>query len=310
MYHDAIEWYRLNQQSHRHKLKDIHEVSEISKQSHFQYMKRREQEELESRVVINAIIEVRLMHNMMGLKKIHALLSPDWIGRDRFIAIGVENGLGIKVMKNFQRTTFSTKSKWFSNLAAGLAINGINQVWVSDITYFRVGDSFYYITFIVDVYSRRILGYIASKTLQAESNCKALKMALSVRKGDNLKGLIHHSDRGSQYVSKEYLHILSENEIAVSMCDSVYENTHMERVNGIIKNEYLVHQSIKSFDDLSLKLKEAVYLYNEKRPHWSLSAMPPVDFENYIMNIDFSNRNFLFLYSEPRNYYFQQSLFI
>jgi putative transposase len=309
VYHYAIEWYRLNTGRHQHKLKNIYEVSGISKQAHMQYMKRRTADEAITRLVVNSILEIRAMHNIMGLKKIYNLLTPDWIGRDRFIEIGMEYGLGIKMERSFQRTTFSTKSAWFGNLTAGLHITGINQVWVSDITYFRVGDVFYYLTFIVDVYSRRILGYIASTDLRAEANCLVLKSAISVRANNNLKGLIHHSDRGSQYSSNVYLKLLSEHKIAVSMCDSVYENTHVERVNGIIKNEYLSQQSIKSFNDLKNRLKQAVRIYNELRPHWSLNCMSPVVYEENLINVALDQRKVEMIYSEPKKYYVQQSFF-
>jgi putative transposase len=292
---------------HHHKLKNIHEVTGISKQAHIQYMKRRADDERKYQLVVGSVLEIRAMHNMMGLKKIYNLLSPSWIGRDRFIDIGMENDLGIKKVKSFHRTTFSSKSSWFINLTAGLAITDINQVWVSDITYFRVGDVFYYLTFIVDVYSRRILGYVASSNLRAEANCSALKSALTERTGYKLKGLIHHSDRGSQYISNEYLKLLSDNNIAVSMCDSVYENTHMERINGIIKIEYLMNKSIKSFNDLKKELDSSVMLYNENRPHWSLDFMSPIRYEKHLKLVSMEKRKVLTIYSEPKKYYIQQS---
>jgi putative transposase len=309
VYHYAIEWYRLNTGNHRHKLKNIYGVSGISKQAHAQYMKRRTDEYAIAQLVVNSILEVRTMHSVMGLKKIYNLLAPEWIGRDRFIDIGMEYGLGIKMARSFHRTTFSSKSSWFGNLTAGLCITGINQVWVSDTTYFRVGDIFYYLTFIVDVYSRRILGYIASTDLRAEANCLALKSAISLRAKSNLKGLIHHSDRGSQYSSNIYLRILSDHQIAVSMCDSVYENTHIERVNGIIKNEYLSQLSIKSFNDLKKAMKQAVMIYNEQRPHWSLECKTPVEYEENLVNITDDQRKIEKIYSEPKKYYVQQSFF-
>jgi transposase InsO family protein len=309
VYHEVIEWYRMNKGQHGHKLREIYEVSGISKQAHNQYMQRRQKDEQISHIVVSSILEVRSIHKSMGLKKIYNLLSPDWIGRDNFIQIGMQYGLGIKLLRSFQRTTFSTKSNWFINQTRDLEITGINQVWVSDITYFRVGEVFYYLTFIVDVYSRRILGSVASKSLHAEASCQALKQAIKSRKGENLKGLIHHSDRGSQYVSNAYLKVLSQNKIAVSMCDSVYENTHIERVNGIIKNEYLVHYSIKSYEDLKLMLRKSVNLYNKERPHWSLGVITPVEYESRLSNTAIEQRTILMLYSEPKKCYVQQSFF-
>jgi putative transposase len=272
-------------------------------------MKRRANDETMVNIVINAIIAVREFHNLMGLKKIYHLIKPDSIGRDRFIEIGMEYGLGIKRQLSYHRTTFSSKSHWFINIAAEIVINDINQVWVSDITYFRVGEQFYYLTFIEDVYSRRILGYTAYPSLESEANCIALKMALKARSGMNISGLIHHSDRGSQYISNKYLQILKENSIAISMCNSVYENSHIERLNGIIKNEYLQTKSIKTYKQLQKELHKAVKLYNEERPHWSLNCMPPVVYERELQTIPKSEREQIKLYSEDTNSYVQGGIF-
>jgi len=299
----------VNRSQHRNKLENLYEVAGFSKQAHIQYMNRRKKDEWKEQLVINSVLDVRSIHSMMGLKKIFNLISPDWIGRDSFISIGVEYGLGIHRLRSYQRTTFSTKSNWFSNLTSGLEITGINQVWVSDTTYFRTGDIFYYLTFIVDVYSRRILGYVAYPNLRAEANCIALNMALKNRLGSDLRGLIHHSDRGTQYVSNAYLKILSDNQIGVSMCDSVFENTHVERINGIIKNEYLHNLSINTFDKLKRKLKDVVRLYNEERPHWSLYCMTPSGYEEKLLDIKQNDRPIMSIYSLPKKRYVQQNLF-
>ena len=299
----------MNKSQHHHKLENLYDLAGFSKQAHSQYMERRAKDEWKAQLVINSVLDVRTLHSIMGLKKIYNLLSPDWIGRDSFIGIGVEYGLGIHRLKSYQRTTFSTKSNWFSNLTAGLEITDINQVWVSVTTYFRIADIFYYLTFIEDVYSRRILGYVAYPNLKAEANCIAMNMALKVRSGSDLRGLIHHSDRGSQYVSNIYLKILSDNKIAVSLCESVFENTHVERINGIIKNEYLQNQSIKTFEKLKRKLNVAVKLYNEDRPHWSLDCKSPCAFEKDLLDVKLDDRKILKIYSVPEKKYVQQQLF-
>ena len=299
----------MNLSRHHHKLDNLYEIAGFTKQAHMQYMKRREKDEQIATLVVNAIQEVRALHNMMGLKKIYNLLLPDKIGRDRFISIGMDNGLGIKKQKSYQRTTYSCKSAWFTNLTAGLEITDINQVWVSDITYYRVGNVFYYLTFIEDVYSRRILGYVAHHNLSAEANCRALEAALAERAGANLNRLIHHSDRGTQYVSNKYLKILSTHEIAASLCDSVYENSHIERVNGIIKIEYLNCSEIKSYDELKSKLKRAVRLYNEDRPHWSLDCKTPCDYEKLLVDIPMNERKTMTIFSGPKKYGLQHTLF-
>lgn len=249
------------------------------------------------------------MHPAMGLKKIYYLKSPDWIGRDKFIDLGMFYGLGAKAEKNFRRTTFSTKSHWFINLVSGKSIIDINQVWVSDTTYFRILETFYYLTFIMDVYSRKILGSVAWTDLTATANCRVLKQAIMERSNIDFSKLIHHSDRGSQYASDKYLKILNKYEIGVSMCDSVYENTHIERVNGIIKNEYLKCWEINNYSELTKALKKAVYLYNFKRPHWSIGTMTPVEYEEELKYIPHYKRDILKIYSEKKNYYVQQQLF-
>lgn len=293
----------------KHKLKNLYEVAGFSKQAHSDFMEHARKEEMVSNIVLNAILEVREMHPVMGLKKIYHLLMPDWIGRDKFIEIGMSYGLGAKVEKSFRRTTFSTKSRLFINLVSGLSIIDVNRVWASDTTYFRVLEIFYYITFILDVYSRRILGYIAWPDLTAEANCRALQQAITERGNIDFSKLIHHSDRGSQYASNAYLRILTRNKIGISMCDSVYENTHIERVNGIIKNEYLKNWNIKNYKDLVDGLNRAVYLYNKERPHWSIGALTPVEYEEKLKSIPHYNREIVKIYSEKKNYYVQQQLF-
>ena len=225
----------MNKDKHSYTLKSLYSVAGFSKQAHSKYLSRRRLQEDQSFLVYNLILEVRRLHPQMGLKKIYELLRPDWIGRDKFIEIGMFYGLGIKAFRSYHRTTFSNKSNWFLNLTSDCAIRDINKIWSSDITYFSVNDRFFYITFIMDVYSRRILGAIAWDSLEAKANCESLKMALKGRLSYDLRGLIHHSDRGVQYTSNAYLQILKDNGIAVSMCSNVYENTHIERVNGIIK---------------------------------------------------------------------------
>ena len=276
----------------------IYDVSGISRQSHSNYQKRRKEDQDDELMVINSIIGVRELHPCMGLRKIYELLLPENVGRDNFIDIGVENGFCLPKPKNYQRTTYSSKFRKYKNLTIGLRINGINTVWVSDITYIYINGRFYYITFVVDVYSRRILGFEASETLQAESSCRALKMALQERRGLSLQGLIHHSDRGSQYISNEYTGILNKHGIGISMCDSVYENTHIERVNGIIKNEYLLSYKMDSLKDLRKMTKQAVDLYNNMRPHWSLFKMNPVIYEESLLQIPMNKREVMYIWSE------------
>lgn len=289
---------------------DIYEVSGISKQSHWQYMQRRKLDSEKEFMAINSILDVRSLHPSMGLKKIYYLLAPDWIGRDRFIEFGVANGLEVKQVKNYARTTFSNKSACFINLLAGLVIKDINTVWVSDITYFKIGPDFFYITFIEDIYSRRILGYHAGSDLRAENNCKSLDMALKNRNGMDLSSLIHHSDKGTQYTSDKYLRMLLDRGIKVSMCGNVFENSHMERTNGIIKNEYLRHYNINSLKDLRFYLQKAVNLYNDERPHWNLFRKPPLKYEQGLQSIGYEEREEMIIYTTDATIELQESMFL
>jgi putative transposase len=289
----------MNRRKHHHSLKELLLAAGFSKQAHSTYVKRRVQDENLYNLVLNTVLGVRTLHPIMGLKKIFSLVKPDALGRDKFLEIGSELGLLLPKIKNYQRTTFSARNVIFSNLTANLEIRDVNQVWVSDITYFRIKNAFYYISLIEDVYSRRILGYAASPNLRAQACCRALNDALETRADARLNGLIHHSDRGTQYTSNIYLDILKEHFISVSMCDSVYENSHIERLNGIIKGEYLSHRNIQSFPDLIKALREAVQVYNSERIHWSLNCLSPIQFENSLLHTNIAEKKPLVIFTDP-----------
>ena len=161
----------------------------------------------------------------------------------------------------------------------------------SDITYYYGLGRFYYLVLIMDVYSRRILGYSLADNMRAENNLNALKMALNLRgKNHYHNQLIHHSDKGSQYVSDIYIDLLYDYGIQISMCDEVYENTHIERVHDTIKNQYLNRLSISSESELKAKVDRVIEIYNTQRPHQSLMGLTPVDYEVYIETIPIKKR--------------------
>lgn len=303
----------MNSRKYNYTLKQLCRAAGFSKQAHLSYLKRKDGAENLYNLVLNTVIAVRKMHPMMGLKKIFYQVKPDIVGRDKFLSIGAELGLSLPRPKNYQRTTFSNKYASYPNLTTNLEIRDINQVWVSDITYFFANNIFYYITFVEDVYSRRIIGFSASTNLQAQSCCKALSDAIKCRANDRRGTLIHHSDRGTQYTSNAYVGLLKNNNISISMCNSVYENTHVERVNGIIKNEYLNHSSIQGFESLKKALKEAVRLYNYERPHWSLACLTPMDFEKSLEGKILSERDPLVIFTDKSSMilkkYYQGTLF-
>lgn len=242
--------------------------------------------------------QTREIHPGMGLRSMYEMLQPDGIGRDAFIALGLRSGFRLIAMDKTVRTTFSIKTNRYRNLLSGKVFTNINQVWSSDITYLPCMGKFYYLVMIMDVYSRRILGYNISDNMRAEGNFKALKMALLTRGiSDYHYTLIHHSDKGSQYASDLYTEALENYRIQTSMCDEVYENTHIERLNETIKNQYLLRWQIDSERKLIKKVEETINTYNFLRPHLSLSKLTPVEFENSLIEIPEFKRYKLEIYT-------------
>jgi hypothetical protein len=241
-------------------------------------------------LVVGAILEIRELHPGMGLRVIYDVLQPSGLGRDAFISIGITYGFRLIAYKNITKTTFSSPYSRYRNLLMNKRLDDINQLWTSDITYYKIGDICYYIVMIMDVYSRKIIGYSLADNMRAENNCTALKMAFSVRKQKLFSDLIHHSDRGGQYISDDYVTLLKAAGIKISMCNEVYENAHIERVNGTIKNQYLRHWNITNFEDLKKRLKNTINTYNALKPHSSLNKLSPDSFEQYIKELELVNR--------------------
>jgi len=277
----------------------LYELLGISKQGHWKYMVSYIVFQQDKDLISRSMIHLRQLHPKMGAKKMYTVLYPCCMGRDAFIELYSELELRLKKERCYTRTTFSIPSSKYRNLTVNRSFLDINELWSSDITYFSIGfNIFLYITFIMDVYSRMILGYCVSQDLSANACLKALEMALSSRNKINNTNLIHHSDKGTQYTSNAYTGLLSKYNIKISMCDSVYENTHIERVNGIIKNEYLAHMNIKSLTECQRTLNKAVKLYNTVRPHWSLGGLTPEAYEINLKTIPYNERFHLEIFHE------------
>lgn len=273
-------------------MQSLYKIAGISKQAHSTYMKRQAQYIDNRQLYINIIEEIRSMHPGMSLRRIYELKQPEGIGRDRFIDLGMHEGYRLRHTNRFALTTQADARSKYENLLIGRKFNNINQLWSTDITYYPIKgtDQFWYISLIMDVYSRKIIGYKAAKNLKAVNSVYALVMALKLREIDFYDfQLIHHSDRGSQYISLAYTDYLDAYGIRISMCSNVYENAHIERINNTIKNDYLAYWTIKSFRDLERQLDRAVNNYN-MRTHDSLKdKMSPNDFELYLQSIDPKN---------------------
>lgn len=263
----------------------------ISKQAHHQFLQRQHTYQQQERVLVGLMLDIREIHPAMGLRTMYELYQPESVGRDAFINIGLNYGFRTKIVRNKTRTTFSNPYSRYHNLLINKTLNGIDQLWTSDITYFDLDGQFFYIVMIMDIYSRRIIGHSVANHMRASSNIEALQKAFKTRRTTDFKnGLIHHSDRGGQYVSDEYVGLLQGANIRISMCDQVYENAHIERVNGTIKNQYLIHRQIKDFSQLEKELDRAVHTYNSLKPHSSLGKLTPCAFEQYIKELEANNR--------------------
>jgi len=240
--------------------------------------------------------EIRSVHPGCGLEKLYDTLKPAWLGRDKFIQVFIELGYRVKKRPNFIKTTIPAVLR-YPNLIQGLLVYDKNRVWQTDITYLEVAGRFYYLTFIVDIYTKVIRGYKASDNMRAEANLSALKMALKESK--IVSGLIHHSDRGSQFVDNNYRKLLDDHRIHMSMGLIAQDNAYAERVNGILKNEYLKGKVIDSFSALRRELKIAVNHYNEKRIHRHLPGkQSPRQFEKQLLNLSTQNRPKVIVYTE------------
>ncbi len=260
----------------------------LSKQAFHQKMERIHKVRSELQQLLLLIYQIRQDHPTMGVRDMYFKLRPVNIGRDAFEAFCSTQGVMIRRAKNWRRTTDSSGVIRFDNLLKGIQIEQINQVWQSDITYFEVNKVFYFITFIIDACSRKIIGYSTSKNLTTEhTTLPALQMAVATRKNEkqSITGLIFHSDGGGQYYDKEFLKLTQKEAINNSMCEFAWENGKAERLNGVIKNNYLKHRSINSFSTLVKEVDRSVSLYNFDKPHIELQRKTPMEFEkHYICN--------------------------
>lgn len=238
---------------------------------------------IEQEIVLHLINEIRKKHPRMGGRKLYHLLGPQLVehsikmGRDGLFDLMANNGL---LVKRRSRKVYTTQSKhWFNkhqNLVHQWVLDGPNKVWVSDITYIKTAGGDLFLSLITDAYSKKILGYKLSKTLKAKHTIDALKMALATLKGP-MPELIHHSDRGVQYCCSQYVKLLEDHQIRISMGQNgdPLENAVAERVNGILKEEYLINIKSCSVQQAMEKINQTVVLYNEERPHMSCNMLTP-----------------------------------
>lgn len=247
----------------------------ISREGYYKQTKQRHRRALAEESILAVIRKCRAKHTKMGTRKllVKVIDQGHSIGRDRLFAVLRLHKLLIPRRKRFHVTTDSKHGfRTYSNLLKDLVVTSPHEAWASDITYIQTNEGFLYLALITDVGSRQIVGYCVNDTLEAEGCIKALKMA--IRQLPAGATPLHHSDRGSQYCCHAYIEILKKRNLCVSMTEQnhCYENGLAERVNGILKHEYLLKQRFPSKQMARLACSQAIELYNTDRPHMALAA--------------------------------------
>ena len=261
----------------------------LTRQSYYQHFWQDELVSIEQELVLQQVLEIRQNHRHIGTRKLYEMLQPFILshqikmGRDALFDLLAANYLLVRRKKRKVATTNSYhRFKKYPNLIRDLVPQYPNQLWVSDITYWRTTNGFVYISFITDAYSKKIVGHHVAQTMEAVETIEALKMAISgfLKEPDCHFQLTHHSDRGMQYCSELYVKLLKTNNISISMTESgdPLENAIAERINGIIKEEYLNDYSIDNIIQAKELLSAVVNLYNNERPHQSIGYLTP----NYV----------------------------
>ena len=254
-----------------------------TRQAYYRHLNYKYVEMATEEIVLSLVYEYRSEMGRIGCRKLQHLINgrlPEdmKVGRDALYSLLERNSLLHKRRHKSVRTTWS--NHWmhkYPNLITGVIPTASNQIWVSDITYIEtVNDGFMYLHLVTDLYSRKIMGWCLSPTLHAEYTLKALEMAIR-NAGCSLTGLIHHSDRGCQYCCERYVSLLKSSGMLISMTQSgdPLENAVAERVNGIIKNEWLMHENIIDGNIALKRISEIVNIYNNIRPHASLNYLTP-----------------------------------
>ena len=235
----------------------------------------------EANIIINLVTKIKKDQPNLSVRKIQGIIQGDLdkhaikIGRDGLLDLLREFDMLVKRKRYKHYSTDSSHSfKKYPNQVKNIKPTEPNRIWVSDITYIGSNKGFNYLSLITDAYSRKIVGHYLSDSYSVKGTIEALKKALKDNKVE--AGLIHHSDRGVQYCSKEYTSILKRKKAVISMTESgsPYENAMAERVNGILKTE-LLQSKYKDCQQATEAVNRAINIYNNKRPHLSIAMLTP-----------------------------------
>ena len=253
----------------------------INRQVYYRKIRRRACKQTKAGQVVAMIMEIRKSMPRIGVRKLYYLLQDKLrhlkIGRDKFFDILRASHLLIQPKRSYHVTTNSHhRFRKHQNLLPGVVINRPEQVWVSDITYIGKREKPCYLSLVTDAYSKKIMGHYVADNLNAESSLMALKMALKSRMGKGYS-LIHHSDRGLQYCADDYQNMLNNHNVKCSMTNNgdPYENAVAERVNGILKQEFMIDTYHQDTVIMKIIIKEAIEIYNNQRPHYSNYMLTP-----------------------------------
>lgn len=268
-------------------LTEVCRILSMTRQAYYKRLKVKTKEELKEELIVGMVQNIRHELPRIGGRKLYYLLNeelkklPSTLGRDKFFSILRRNGLLIRPERQYAVTTNSRhRFRIYKNLIKDREITGADRVYVSDITYIRMKGEFCYLFLVTDLYSRKIVGYHLSQSLSTTGGIRAIEMAL--KEVEQPEKLVHHSDRGFQYCSGSYVELLKSKGIRLSMGEvgNPYDNAVAERVNGILKNEFYLNARFTNYSEAHRATKEAVKLYNTRRPHLSLDYKTPEEIYN------------------------------
>jgi putative transposase len=263
-------------------VQDVCACFEITRDAYYKHFKRKKKQAATAQRVVELVKEERKDQPRAGTRKLYVALHYPFlyeglkVGRDKLFDILRQHQMLVKRKKASCKTTNSYhRFHKYKNLVKGMSVTAPNQVWVSDITYIRTVNGFCYLALITDLFSRRIVGYDLSDSLELAGCLGAFKRAQKAARP--AAGLVHHSDRGIQYCSNQYVAELKKHNVKISMTEEnhCYENAVAERVNGILKDEFYLDQCFFSTDHARMAAKNAIDIYNSKRLHLSLGYKTP-----------------------------------
>ena len=251
-----------------------------SRQAYYQQSKHNYNEVVKTEIILDFVGQQRKLMPRIGGRKLHHIIQNQLpgdlvLGRDKFFDLLREKGLLVKKKRYRAKTTWSNHwMRKYPNLIKEFFPDRPHQLWVSDITYLETKQGFVYLFLITDAYSRKIIGWNLSDTLEAKNAVAALRMALR-QLPDNVTDIYHHSDRGSQYCSSEYVKLLNKRNFKISMTENgdPLENSIAERVNGILKTEWIYDLKLKDTKEAIKQVNRIIKIYNNIRPHDSIERL-------------------------------------